>query len=78
MSIENGIATTANDILWLWRELILEGNEWHEVKAKQSYHDALNAMKANGLIEDFDVVNVRVRINGEWDSSRREIEFTSE
>lgn len=72
------IVYTANDILWLWRELIRadkEGRGWHELRARQAYQDAILAMKRHGLISDYDCLEVRVKVNGCWYSDRRQLTF---
>lgn len=78
--MKTAIACCANDILWLWNDLIKEAEAserpmWHKIDARQAYQDSLNSMKANGLIEDYDVVSIRVKIDGEWRKDRRSLHF---
>ena len=68
----------ANDVLWLWRELVnqdTDGRGWYEHRARQAYQDCMQSLKHNGLIESYDCVEVRTKIHGEWYSDRREGEF---
>ena len=75
------VASTANGIMVLWRQVIQEraaqptehGKLWHKVATSQAYQDALNCMKFNELIEDYDVVNLRVKIKGSWYTAIRGI-----
>jgi len=68
----------ANDMLWLWRDLTNrcpdgEGaGSYHELRARQAYHDSLLSLKRVGLIENYDVVNIRVMVEGKWYSDRYE------
>jgi hypothetical protein len=68
----------ANDMLWLWRDLNNrdpDGRGFYELKARQAYHDALLSLKHNGLIDDYDCLEVRTSINGNWYSERRSCKF---
>lgn len=78
------VAHAANDILWLWREVIQEADRnepeelkrcWYKHDVRQAYQDTLIALQRNGLIEDYDVQKVAVKIDGRWDASRRELVF---
>lgn len=81
---KTNVAHTANDILWLWREVIQEADRnepdearrcWYKHGVRQAYQDTLQAMKRHGLIEDYDVVKVAVKIDGNWDASRYQPKF---
>ena len=68
----------ANGLLWLWRELVrqdVDGLGWHERTARLAYGDSLRSLKDYGFIENYDVVEVRTKINGRWYSDRRQYEF---
>ena len=68
----------ANGMLWLWRELNqrdTKGQGWYEQKARQAYHDCLLSLRHNGLIEGYDCVSVRTKIDGEWYSERKQLSF---
>lgn len=70
----------ANDMLWFWHDLNeqdLAGNGWHEQRARQAFHDALLSLKAQKLIEDYDVSQIRVKVGGEWYSNRRQDRFVA-
>ena len=82
MDMERNIACAANAILWLWNAIIIEAeaevqSPWYRLPERQAYRDAMNIMVNNHLIEDFDVVKVRVKINGQWRTDRQEYEFVS-
>ena len=68
--LRNEITGVALDILWMWNSAQLDseavGNVWHKVGERQSYHDALNVMRHRNLIEDFDMVKVAVKVDGQW------------
>jgi hypothetical protein len=75
---EQLIVFHANDVLWLWRELIrqdTEGRGWHEHRARQAYQDCMQSLQHNGLIESYDCDKVRTKIQGEWYSDRRTLDF---
>lgn len=67
---EEQVANTALSILILWKMVIDEGEknypndvnkqQWHQVYMRQAYQDAINAMRANALITDFDVLSLSV------------------
>ena len=68
----------ANDMLWLWRELNKQdkdGRGWYELKARQAYHDALLSLKRCGLIESYDCVDIRTKVNGQWYPNRQKLVF---
>ncbi len=86
MDMERNIACAANAILWLWNAIITEaeakipdelGQTWFRNPERQAYRLALMSMVNNHLIEDFDVIKVRVKINGQWRTDRQEHEFVS-
>lgn len=69
------VASGANGILFMWHHLILEADreEPDEFKRcmyrqpeRQAYQNAIQCLRYNGLVEDYDVENVRVKINGVW------------
>ena len=68
------VASTANGILMLWHSVRVQQKTqktehlkmWHKQDACQAYQDALNCMRHNGLIEDYDVEKIRVKVNGVW------------
>lgn len=70
---DHKIACAANTILWLWHQDIqgAERDPWYKHEALQAYHDSIRSMVFCGLIEDYDVVKIRVKIKGEWSSARR-------
>ena len=71
----------ANDMLWLWRDLTNRcpdgkgAGSFYEFRARQAYQDSLISMKRVGLIESYDAVNIRVKVDGEWYSDRHEVTF---
>jgi hypothetical protein len=70
-------------MLQLWHDLCLEAEatdnvSWYRVDVRQAYQDALNSLKTNGLIEDYDVVRVRVKVDGVWSASRRHLQFVEQ
>jgi hypothetical protein len=70
----------ANDILQLWHNLSKEADKsdkpaWYKIDMRQAYQDALISMVRNGLIEQYDVVRVRVKVDGVWSDSRRHLQF---
>ena len=75
------IVWTANDILWLWRGLVMESDKqfdnpgFYKYDVKQAYQDALNSMQHNGLIETYDVVKCQVKIGGVWRNDRIGLRF---
>ena len=86
MDMERNIACAANAILWLWNATIVEaeakipdelGQTWFRCPERQAYRLAMMSMMNNHLIEDFDVIKVRVKINGQWRTDRQEHEFVS-
>ena len=75
---EQLIVFHANDVLWMWRELIrqdTEGRGWYEHRARQAYQDCMQSLRHNGLIESYDCDKVRTKIQGEWYSDRRTLDF---
>lgn len=70
----------ANAMLWLWKELVdrSNGNSWFEVTARQAYQDCLNSLKYLGLIEDYDVTKVQVKVDGQWRSDRYVARFVAD
>lgn len=66
------VACAANAILWLWNDLANRrmGDAWFKQDAFQAYRDSLFAMQTCGLIEDFDMVKVEVKIKGVWTNAR--------
>ena len=62
------ISAACNGILWLWRDLIIKsgGDPWVEHTARQAYCDSIRAFKTYKIIEDYDVDNVMVKIDGIW------------
>ena len=76
--MERNIACAANAILWLWNEIEVEASAqspWYRLPERQAYRQAMNIMVNNHLIDNFDVVKVRVKINGHWRTDRQEYEF---
>ena len=67
------IANAANAILWLWNDTARasKGNCWYKQDARQAYQDSLIAMVSCGLIEDYDMVKIQVKIKGTWTASRQ-------
>lgn len=66
------VARAANGILWLWRECITE-DPWHKHEARQAYRDAMNLLCRQGLIQDFDLETLQVRVSGVWTAARTTI-----
>ena len=44
---------------------------WFRNHERQAYRLAMMSMMNNHLIEDFDVIKVRVKINGQWRTDRQ-------
>jgi hypothetical protein len=73
----------ANDILQMWHNVIADSERiedwqkrsWHKVDLRQGYQDAMNGLRAHGLIDEFDVDKIRVQIDGVWYADRRHLEF---
>lgn len=70
----------ANDMLQMWSNLIKDANasenpSWYKYEVRQAYQDSLNGLVANGLIETYDVVDIRVKLDGVWRSDRRNLTF---
>lgn len=67
------IARAANAILWRWKQLVdqVEDKPFYAHQARQAYQDSLIAMQCCGLIEDYDVLKVQVRIKGIWTGARQ-------
>ena len=71
--IKHGLA-----MLQLWSNVIkearesaadlgeLRSNSWHKHEVRQAYHDALNSLIHLGLIQSFNVVDIKIQIDGEW------------
>lgn len=51
------IERAGRSVLLLWKELIDKSNGdcWYEVRARQAYQDSINAMKAAGLISNYNL-----------------------
>ena len=66
------VARSANAILWLWADLLKrsQGDSWFEHHGQRAYQDAMQAMVSCGLIEDYDVVKIAVKIKDEWRTDR--------
>jgi hypothetical protein len=67
----------ANAMQDLWLHLHKadpKGDGWHEVRAKQAYHDCLISLKNYGLIEDYNLTECKVKVEGEWSSNRLALE----
>lgn len=74
------IAMHANAVLWLWHDLIKQGEKtdnpvWYKHEAKQAYQDCMNSLKVAGLIVAFDVAGERVLIGDQWATDRLVLEF---
>jgi len=67
------IARAANAILWLWKQLVdrAEHEPFYAHQTRRAYQDSLIAMQSCGLIEDYDVTKVQVRIKGIWTGARQ-------
>jgi hypothetical protein len=69
-----------HSMLLLWKRLIDEAAEvvkqldwpagrsssWYKHETRQAYQDALNSLKNLGLIESYDVVRTRIKLEGTW------------
>jgi hypothetical protein len=84
--MDKDIACTANAILWLWKDIIDESevNEsdemkrcWYRLPERQAYQNSIISFVTNGLIEDYDVLKVAVKIAGIWRSDRKQLYFAS-
>lgn len=66
------VARALNAVLWLWAESEATGplaaSQWLE---RQAYHNAMNAARNCGVIEDFDLVKQAVKIRGQWTGARQ-------
>lgn len=74
----------ANDVLWLWREVVREADRqepeeqrrcWYKHDARQAYQDAMQSMKRHELIEDYDMLKVAVKVDGQWRDDRYQAKF---
>lgn len=74
--VGGAIARAANGILWMWRDLVREANasnnpDWHKFERRQALQDAISCMQREGLIEDYNMLECKVRINGQWSAADR-------
>lgn len=69
------VATAAIGILYLWRQIVIEAEVqehdpmrriWYKLEVRQAYHDALISMRNNHLIEDYDMLELKVKMDGVW------------
>jgi hypothetical protein len=73
----------ANDILQMWHNVIADSERvedkhkrcWYKVELRQGYQDAMNGLRSHGLIDQYDVQKIRVKIDGVWYADRRHLEF---
>lgn len=67
------VARAANAILWLWKQLVdqSQGDMWFKYEARRAFQDSIICMQACGLIEDYDVLKVEVKIKGIWTNARQ-------
>jgi len=59
---------TLLQMMHLWRQSINEVglNIWHKHDVRQAYQDMANAYRTNGLIDDYDISQERVKVSGRW------------
>ena len=71
--VKRDIACAANAILWLWHQdaEVAKKNPWYKADARQAYRDSVRSMQFCGLIEDYDMVKIMVKIDGEWTGVRK-------
>lgn len=52
---KNNVLKTAQQILYLWQEIIdnSNNNPWYKLKQRQAYRDCLEIMRKNNLIKDY-------------------------
>lgn len=67
------VARAANAILWLWKQLVdqSQGDCWFKHDARSAFQDSIICMRTCGLIEDYDVLKVEVKIKGIWTNARQ-------
>lgn len=73
--IKHGLA-----MLQLWSNVIKEAEEaagrpdwrkgmstsWHKREVRQAHQDAMNSLIHLGLIQSFNVTDIKIQIDGEW------------
>ena len=67
------IARAANAILWRWKQLLdrTEHEPFSTHQTRLAYNNCLIIMQHYGLIEDYDLLKVQVRIKGIWTGARQ-------
>lgn len=73
--IKHGLA-----MLQLWSNVIKDAEEaashpdwpegrsscWYKLEVRQAYQDAMNSLKVQGLIQSFNVIDIKVQIDDKW------------